>query len=215
MKSLFIEAKYNGKINVDKIPLKKLPKKIGLVTTVQFVDLLDKVKNYLEDNLKTVVIDKGIQKYPGQILGCERSAATMNSALVDCYLYIGDGLFHPIGLNINTGKEVFIFNPITSEFKKLDKKDVEKLKMKRKAQLIKFYSSQDIGILVSTKPGQNGLSNARELQKRFSDKNFYLLLFDNIDYSQLDNFNFIETWVNSACPRIEEDIKILNIEDIK
>ena len=87
--------------------------------------------------------------------------------------------------------------------------------MKRKAQLIKFHSSKEIGIIVSTKPGQNKLEEAKKLKNKFPDKNFYFILFDNIDYNQLENFNFIEAWVNTACPRIEEDVKVLNIEALR
>lgn len=215
MKTLFLETKYSGPIDPSKIKANKLPEKIGLVTTIQFVDFLDEVKKYLEENGKKVILDKGIQKHPGQILGCEQSAAKKNSALVDAFLYMGDGRFHPIGLNLNTGKEVFIFNPLSNEFKKLEKKDIEKIKMKRKGQLLKFHSSKEIGLLISTKPGQNHLKEAKELEKKFPDKNFYYLLFDNIDFSQLDNFNFIECWINTACPRIEEDIRALNLEELK
>ena len=179
------------------------------------MDYLDEIKNYLEENGIEVIVDKGIQKYAGQVLGCEQSSAIKSSALCDGILYVGDGRFHPIGINLKTGKDVFIFNPFFLEFRKLDKKEIEQIKMKRKAQLVKFYSSQEIGVMVSTKPGQNRITKVRQLQRKFPEKNFYLMLFDNIDFSQLDNFNFIDSWINSACPRIEEDIKVLNIDDVE
>jgi diphthamide synthase subunit DPH2 len=37
---------------------------------------------------------------------------------------------------------------------------------------------------------------------------------DTFDYSELENFNFIECWVNTMCPRVAEDINVLNVEDI-
>lgn len=215
MQKVFIETKYKGEIDPKKIDPDKLPKKISLATTVQFVDHIPKIKSYLEKKGKKVIAEKGHQKYPAQILGCEQSAAKKVSALVDAFLYIGDGRFHPLGLNLNTGKEVYIFNPLSKEFSRLKKKDIEKIKMKRKAQLLKFYSSDEIGVIISTKPGQNRLKKAKELKERFPEKNFYFIVFDNIDYSQLDNFNFIEAWINTACPRIEEDIKALNIDEIR
>ncbi len=215
MKTLFIEAKYNGPINLSKIKTKLLPEKIGLLTTVQFVDYLKEIKSYLEKNKIKVIIEKGSQKYPGQILGCDQTAARKISALVGAFLYIGDGRFHPIGVQLKTGKNVFIFNPISNEFKKLEKREIEKIKMKRKAMLIKFHTSKEIGVIISTKPGQNKLEEAKKLKNKFKEKNFYFILFDNIDYQQLENFNFIESWVNTACQRIEEDIKVINLEDIK
>ena len=215
MKTIYIETKYMGKINLSKIKYNVLPDRIALATTVQYVDFLEEIRKYLEKNGKKVIIGKGNQKYPGQILGCEQSAGKKIAPIVDAFLFVGDGVFHPIGLNLSTGKTVYTLNPISNEFKKIDKKDIEKIKMKRKAQLLKFYSSENIGLIVSTKPGQNKMNVAKKLEQKFPDKNFYYILFDNIDYSQLENFNFIECFVNTACPRIEEDIKVLNISDIK
>jgi 2-(3-amino-3-carboxypropyl)histidine synthase len=214
MKKIFIEAKYKGSIDASKIKADKLPAKLGLATSVQFVDFLDEIKEYLEDHGKKVLIEKGLQKYKGQILGCEQSAAVKLRAMVDAFLYIGDGAFHPIGIALKTGKEVFTFNPSNNDFSKVEKKEIEKIKMQRKAQLLKFHSSKEIGVIVSTKPGQNRLEQARKLKDMFPDKNFYLILFDNVDYTQLENFNFIECWLNTACPRIEEDIKALNLDEI-
>jgi 2-(3-amino-3-carboxypropyl)histidine synthase len=215
MKKLFVEAKYNGPIDVSKIKTKKLPEKIGLATTVQFVDFLKDIKSHLEKEGKTIVIGKGKQKYPGQVLGCDQDSAIELRNNVDAFLYIGDGRFHPIGIALKTKRPVFIFNPISNEFKKIEKKDTERIKMKRKAQLIKFHSSDEIGVIISTKQGQNKLEQAKKLKDKFPNKNFYFILFDNIDYNQLENFNFIQAWINTACPRIEEDIRVLNIEELK
>ena len=128
MKTIFMPAKYNGKIELDKIPLEKLPKKLGLVTTAQFLDAAQEIKNYLEKNNKVVFIEKEKQKNPGQLLGCDVGAATKIQNEVDAFLYIGSGEFHPLGVALNTSKEVFTFNPITSAFSRLDKKEVESYK---------------------------------------------------------------------------------------
>lgn len=215
MKKLLIEAKYNGPVNVSRIKVGKLPQKIGLVASLQFVDFLDEIKNFLEKNGKKVFLEKGYQKYAGQVLGCEQSAAKRIAALVDAFLYIGDGRFHAIGVKMKTGKEVFTFNPLSDEFSWIEKGVIEKIQMKRKAMLMKFYSSKEIGIIICTKDGQNKLNEAREFKRRYPEKNFYLVLFDNVDYSQLENFNFIECWINAACPRIEEDTKVINLQEIK
>ncbi|MBU4283524.1 MAG: diphthamide synthesis protein, partial [Nanoarchaeota archaeon] len=86
--------------------------------------------------------------------------------------------------------------------------------------LIKFLSSKEIGVILTTKPGQEQLKEAFELKNKFKDKNFYFLIFDTIDFNQLENFPFIECFVNTACPRIalDDSIKIgkaiINLEDI-
>lgn len=216
MKTIFIETKYSGEIDFSKINAEKLPEKIGLAATVQFVDYLTEAKKYLETKGKKIFIGKGKQKYPGQVLGCEQSSALELSNKVNAYLYIGDGRFHPVGIALKTKKDVFTFNPFSNEFKKIERKEIEIIERKRQGQLAKFYSSKEIGVIISTKPGQNRLEQAKKLAKKFPDKNFYYILFDNVDYSQLENFNFIQSWINTACPRIEEDmVKIVNIDLIK
>ena len=82
--------------------------------------------------------------------------------------------------------------------------------------MVKFYSSKNIGILVSTKTGQNRFKDAVNLKKKLKDKDCYLFAADIIDLNQLENFPFIECWVNTACPRIADDrTGIVNIDEIR
>lgn len=211
MKTLFLEAKWMGKIELDKGIMKKLPAKLGLIASVQFVEHLDKIKNKLVKNGKKVFFKKGNQKYKGQVLGCDFSSVDVNA---DAILYIGDGSFHPLGAALKTGKQVFCFNPINKGFSKIDKKDVEDYNKKKKAAYMKFLGSDKVGVLVSLKPGQNRLKEALKLKKRFKDKEFYYFVFDTLNPEEIENFPFIEAWVNSACPRIFDGFLCVNIEDI-
>jgi len=235
MKTLFIEARYDKKIRLDKRISDKIPDKIGLVATVQFADQLKDIKKFLIKNNKKIFIAKAKQKYPGQILGCDVRAAEKIKNKVDAFLYIGSGRFHPIGVHIKTKKPVFIFNPLSNNFSKLDKKDIERYEKRKKGKLLKFLTSSKIGFLVSLKPGQNRLKQVLEfkdfienkdkkiknilknkkIKKYFKNKKTYIFASETLDISQLDNFPFIECWINTACPRIEEDkSNIINIEDI-
>jgi len=215
MKTLFIEAKYQGKINLNKIPINKLPNKIGLVSSVQFVDYLLKIKQYLQKNKRKVFLEKGKQKYKGQVLGCDLTSAEKIKKKVNAFLYIGDGRFHPLGVALKTNKKVYTFDPIGNVFSEIKKEDIEKIKKKNKAKLIKFLSSDNIGILVSVKPGQYNLKKSLELKKKFKDKTFNMFLFDTLNINDLENFPFIESWINTACPRIsDEKNNIINIEDL-
>lgn len=216
MKTLFIEAKYTGKINFSKINANKLPKNIGLVASVQFVSSLAKLKQELEKQDKKVFLAKAAQKYPGQILGCDASSASKISSKVDAFLYLGDGRFHPIGVAMETEKPIFCFNPITNVFKKLDKKDLVKYKKKKKGAFVKFLIADTIGVIMTTKPGQKAsLTKLAKLKKLYPRKKFYKFLCDNIDINQLENFPFIQAWVNTACPRLDEDFAVVNLKDIQ
>lgn len=220
MKLMFVEARCKKPVFIGKHVL-KLPEKIGLVTTVQFIGQVKEVKSQLEKDGKKVFFGKGKHtKYKGQILGCDVQAAVSVEKKVDAFLYIGSGLFHPIAILLKTKKDVFTFNPLTEKFSKVDMKEAEKINKRKKGSLLKFLSSKEIGVIVTTKPGQEQLKKAFDLKNRFKDKNFYFLVFNTIDFNQLENFPFIECFVNTACPRIalDDSIKltksIINLEDI-
>jgi 2-(3-amino-3-carboxypropyl)histidine synthase len=202
--------------------IEKLPERIGLLTTVQHISQIGKVKEFLESKGKKVFIGRGKKtKYPGQILGCDFDAAKSVSGDVDVFLYIGTGRFHPLGVVLYTGRDVLAANPLTKEIEKYGKKDIESIEKRKKGALIKFYSAKRIGIIVSTKPGQSRLKEALLLKKRLKDKECYLFITDTLDFSELENFPFIECYINTMCPRIGMDDTvraakpIVNMDDIK
>ena len=200
-----IEGRYKGKINLANLDINILPKNIGLVTTVQFLDFIGEIKQYLEKNRKVVFIDNLKQKYEGQLLGCDIGAAEKIKCYVDAFLYIGTGMFHPLGIALNINKEVFCYDPISAVLSKIDGEQVEKYNKKRKIAYMKFLEADEIGILVSLKPGQNNFRKAIELKKQLKDKNCYIFAFDTLDFVQIENFPFIQCWVNTACNRILDD----------
>ncbi len=206
MKTLFIEAKYPKPIELNENIAEKLPNKIGLVSSIQFIDSLSLIKKKLKNR---AIIG-------GQVLGCNVENAEKIKNKVDAFLYVGDGQFHPLGVAVKTKKPVFIFNPLSNSFKKIEKKDIESYKKRKKIALIKFLHAETIGIIVSTKSGQYyDTDKLKSLEKKYKNKKFYTFIADTIDYKQLENFPFIQAWVNTACPRIEEDTKVININELK
>jgi 2-(3-amino-3-carboxypropyl)histidine synthase len=195
METMFIPVKKKYDLK-ELTNLDKMPKKLGLVTTVQYVDELPKIKKFLEEKGKTCVIG-------GKILGCEAKNAEKIKDKVDAFLYLGSGQFHPIEV-LHIGKPVYLSNG----------EQLVREERKIKGMLAKFYSSDEIGIIVSLKTGQSHMDWADDLKKRFAKKNFYVFVADTIDYHQMENFNFVQSWINTACPRIADDIKVLNYSDI-
>lgn len=203
MKMLHIPAKALVDIKLPDKELKKLPKKIGLVTTVQHLHKLDDIQKQLPDSV-----------LGGQILGCDTKSAEKIASKVDAFLFIGSGVFHPLAVAIKNKKPVFCWNPFVKEMKIIDKKEIDAYEKKKKVSLTKFLSSDRVGILVCVKPGQYHLDKALKLKER-ADKEYYLFQFDTLNMAELENFNFIQCWVNTACPRISEDkANIINIDDI-
>ena len=205
MKIMMVEGRYKGQINLSNLDANVLPKNIGLATTVQFLDFVDEIKQYIESKGKTIFVDKIKQKYEGQLLGCDTGAAEKIKDKVDAFLYIGTGIFHPLGISLNIDKEVFCYDPISAVLSKIDRTEIERYNKKRKAAYMKFLEATEIGILVSLKPGQNNFRKAAELKKQLRDKNCYIFAFDTLDFNQIENFPFIQCWVNTACSRILDD----------
>jgi len=209
MKTAFIEAK--ASIRKADFSVKFLPKKIGIVTTIQYTGEVKKISDFLwSKGIKSVVA--------GQVLGCNAECAEKIKDDVDAFLYVGDGEFHPIGVAIKTGKQVFALNPASMDLRKIDDGEVEKIRKKKKGMLLKFHYAKTVGVLTTTKRGQSavqgGLKKARDIEAKYPDKKFYYFICDTLDFNSLQNFPFIDCWLNTMCPRIMEDINVLNIQDI-
>jgi len=220
METMFIEARSELGIILPKKYLEALPQNIGLFTTVQHVHKLPELKKVLEAAGKKVYLLKGAHsKYEGQALGCDLFSLKPDKD-IEAFLYIGTGEFHPKELLMLQKKPVFIYNPESKRFYQLDKKEIEQIERQRKGAYAKFLSSTKIGVLITTKPGQQNLAAALKLKDKYKGKEFFFLIADTFDFSSLENFPFIECYVNTACPRIGYDEQenlgkpIVNIADI-
>ena len=217
MNTIYIPAK--SKLTVDLSQIKsKLGGKILLFTTVQYIEQIDKMREQIgKDNCDILTPKESHAKFAGQILGCTK---LLDDEIkdYDAILFVGDGLFHPIALS-NDIIDVFCFNPRTKELTKLDDNYFKKIKSKKKSGMNSFYRAKKVGVLVSTKIGQKRIDAIDVLKKYYPDKEFFGIIFDTIDFSRLEDFNFIECFVNTACPRIGVDDELpkpcVNISDLE
>jgi 2-(3-amino-3-carboxypropyl)histidine synthase len=220
-----IPVEYKGlRENIDLTPLlKKInikEKRIGLVSTLQFIDSLEDAKNFLEKNGKIVKIGKG-GGYAGQILGCDISAAKEIENDVEAFLYIGSGNFHPLGLALKIEKPVYFLNIEKNKIEDL-KELKEKFLKQRYASVALAKDAKIFGILVSVKPGQLNLKLAKEIKKNLESKGkkVYILVFNEIKPEKLEGLE-LDCYINTACPRIAIDNRtefkkpILNPDEIE
>lgn len=211
MKVLFVEARAKDKVKIGRTVLESLKqfKVIGLVTTVQFVGQLNDVRDELKKAGKQIIISEPSKHacYPGQVLGCDVSAAISIQDKVDCFLYVGDGKFHPLGIAVQTAKPVIILNPLTGKVSKVDEDEKKRWLKKQAARIAKVKDAKIIGILVSVKPGQYNLEKAQHIKKKLEDqgKQAHIFVVDTVDPSNLLNFPQIQAWINTACPRLVDD----------
>lgn len=220
VKFLFVEAFYNKevKLNEEALALLSKYKKIGLFASVQFAKLEIVKKQLAEKGIEVLTTRAKRTSTDNQVLGCDCAPDSFEDgeifSKVDAVLYVGDGMFHPKALllaqqDAERKKEVIVFDPISDSAKVLSYSEIEKQKRKYQSNLMSYLSAKRIGVLVSTKTGQQYLRLAQQL-KRESKKEVYIFVGDSLDMLDLENYNFIEAWVNTACPRIGMD-DIVNI----
>ncbi|MEI7960954.1 MAG: diphthamide biosynthesis enzyme Dph2 [archaeon] len=175
---------------------------IGLVTTAQFLEYLPILKEELMKNKINAIIGKGERTENGQVLGCNYASANVKPKTI---VYFGDGLFHPLGIHFATQKEVIIANPMNLEIKRLVEEKNEFLK--RRILLIeRAKEAKNFAILVSTKEGQNRITDAEKIKKELEKKGKKAKLYI-MDFIANDALLGIkaEALINTACPRISID----------
>ena len=90
---------------------------------------------------------------------------------------------------------------------------------------VKLISSKNIGILLSTKIGQSNSMIAYSLKdriiKKWPDKKVFIFYCSDVNFLELENFNFIDIYINTACPRLAADDSsrspksIINASDVE
>jgi diphthamide biosynthesis enzyme Dph1/Dph2-like protein len=203
MKTFFVHAKSRKKVIIPGSVIKKLPVPVGVVASIQFAHQIPDIVRQIPGSLAG-----------GQVLGCNAAMASKLVSKVKAFLFVGSGVFHPIQVALQAKKPVFAYNPYTDEFNQLDQKEVEAYEKARKGAVLKFLNAKRVGIIVSTKIGQKNLQRALQLKKQ-KDREYYVFVCDTLDFRWLEDFNFIDCWVNTACPRIDDQRSgIVSINDL-
>lgn len=188
--------------------LKKFSKKIGLLSTIQHVHTLEKVKKMLEGEGFEVKIGKagGRIKHEGQVLGCSFGSAVSVADDVENFIYVGSGNFHPLGVALATGKRTFAVDPMLGEVRDMEPLK-EKILRQRYARIAKAQKGKTFGIIIGEKRGQMRKGLAFRLKKMLEKKGkmAYLLYMGEITPETLLPFRKLHAFVNTACPRVSID----------
>ncbi len=196
-------------------------KKICLMTTSQFLSSIDKAKELLAKNkIKAYTGEHTRAGTIAQALGCDYSAALPFEKNVDCFLYLGSGKFHPVGLAFRTTKPVLALD---FEYNKLIDytKEGEKLRRIKAWHIEKAKDMRNFAIYISSKPGQMYTNLARHAKRKLEAKGKHvtIIVADMLTKEKIMGME-IDCIINCACPRIWEDFKlfgkiILNPEDVE
>lgn len=204
---LYLEGRNRKVENIPDELSERVSGKVALYSTVQYLDNLQEIKEYLnERGYETAVGEgNGRVKYPGQVLGCNFSCKVDE---VDTHLFIGTGMFHPLGLSLTLEKELVIFNPKTGEIDDTNEFN-ERMLRKRYARISAAQEADNFGIIVSRKRGQSRRKLAEEIKS--SCEKCRLVETDEITPDRMDHLGF-DCYINTACPRIalDDDVRFKN-----
>ena len=203
VETIFIPAKTKWRPTKEKVIeiSNTLPKKMAIAYSVQFQDVARDIKNLLS---------KDHEIYGTiQVLGCSRPKFHKD---VQAILIISSGKFHAVSLAFETKLPVYVLD--RNELHEISEKDLEIFGKDQKVRRLKYLNANKVGVLVSTKPGQQFMKNALDFKKKIKNKKIYLFLENNINIGEFENFD-IDSWVNTACPRLDmNDSFIMNLHDL-
>ncbi|MBI2579629.1 MAG: diphthamide biosynthesis enzyme Dph2 [Candidatus Aenigmarchaeota archaeon] len=181
-------------------------RRIGILTSIQHMELLSDIKSLLEGQGKEALIG-------GQMLGCWTANAEKIESKIDAFLFVGSGEFHPLALK---GKTVY---KLDLEKGSVERVDAEKFRKLRYGRIFRARDAQTFGILISSKKGQKEMTGMAEgIKKRLEqkDKKALIIVMNEITDDRLLGIK-VDAFINTACPRIADmqfTKPFINAEDV-
>lgn len=183
-----------------------VPRRLGLVASIQHMDLVDSFARSLQQEGFEVHRGEGDRRlaYPAQALGCNYTTAEAVETAVEAFLFLGTGQFHPLGLAFAVDRPVFAADPLRGTVE--PPIDRAGLIARRQLLVAKCRGARRFGILTSTFAGQDRSGTARALQDRArrSGRDAEIFVFGRLDPGDLVGRD-VDAFVNTACPRIALD----------
>ncbi|MCL4438030.1 MAG: diphthamide biosynthesis enzyme Dph2 [Candidatus Thermoplasmatota archaeon] len=180
---------------------------IGLLCSIQYLDMMYEVQRQLERLGFRTVIGKQDRrmKYPGQVLGCNFSAAHSISGQVDCYLVVSTGKFHGIGTQLSSDKPVFILDLNLRGIEDISG-ETDRFLRRRYARIFQARDARRVLVVVDSKIGQYRMRLAETImaQARAMGIEPVLIVANEAKPSDFENM-MCDAVVFTGCPRVPID----------
>ncbi len=189
------------------VPLLPAGGRVGLLATAQHREALDAARAALEAAGMTAFVGKGGRRlaFPGQVLGCDISAARAVGGEVDAFLVLGGGDFHAAGVALATGRPVVVADIEAGAARRADGARDATLRA-RAAAIARARDARTFGILVGSKPGQRRWELALRLREQLlaAGRRPMLLSIREFAPERMQALG-LDAYVSTACPRIAVD----------
>ncbi|MBW3020654.1 diphthamide synthesis protein [Candidatus Woesearchaeota archaeon] len=216
METIFVEARWEGTPNLKKVKeycSSNGIKKLAVFSSVQFVD--PELFSKQLDDVEVLITKAKRTHYKGQILGCDSYHDSFEKDIIseaDAALYVGDGKFHYNALLLSMAyskidKDLIVYDPTTDVLTIHNSSEMKPVLKRIKGRILKLLTSEKVGILVTNKPGQCHRGMALRLKEKLEKegKKVFIFVDNTFDFKHCEDYNFIQIWINTACPRIGQD----------
>lgn len=182
--------------------------RVAVATTSQHTHRVRQVAEWLRDEGLEVAVPRGISPYflDAQTLGCDYRLP--RSVRADGFLYLGGGVFHPLGLYLSTLKPVVKLDPYEGRVTDLTGEG-EKLYRNRLYRVMEAFEARRWGLIVGLKTGQYRPWLVDRLASLIAGQGgeYMLLASENLSRDTLvavDN-DWFQAFVVTSCPRLPTD----------
>jgi len=183
-------------------------KRVGVATTAQHVHRVGELVSMLREEGLEVERPRSLPPFlgEGQVLGCDYRLVRAGRA--QGFVYLGGGIFHPLGLYLATLKPVVRVDPYTGRADDLTGEG-EKLYRQRLYHVSRALNARRWAIIVGVKTGQYRPWLVKRLAEAVKARGGeYILVASEVTTLQqlvsIDN-PWIEAFTVTSCPRLPTD----------
>ena len=186
---------------------KKSLRRPVLTATVQHLDELPRIVEYLERRGMEPIVARAPGSLPGQVIGCDYRTGAPSEGH-DSVVIVAGGVFHPLGLALSTDKPVFQVDPYRLVVEDLGPLR-EKWLRKRYAAIYKALDARVWGVWLGSMTGQYRRALADAIERLIEQRGgewveFYSRTVTPRELRAVDTPR-IDAHVVTSCPRVPTD----------